>query len=242
MPSPIGHTLAGLTVGWLFEPDSGPAPQDAGPHPGLRKSAPAVHRRRDRVRAALALTPFAVACAAAAALPDADLLIPHFHRTASHSVTATLLILIVTAMVTGKVTRRPAWTLALALAGAHATHLLLDWLGTDRNPPAGLQIFWPFDSAFYISGWDIFPPVARGAIAARMLAINLNAAVWELVLMGPFAGAAWLLRRRRRSRVRTSVPDVQRRPSGAAADTAGISDRQGRRGAPSESRGRRRGR
>lgn len=177
MPSPIAHTLAGLTVGWLCDPLPEP------PRPSSSGSLRA------------ALTPFVLWCAALAALPDADLLIPHAHRTATHSLTATLVIFIIAASVTGKVTRSNVGRIALALAAAHATHLLLDWLGTDRNPPAGLQIFWPFDPAFYISGWDIFPPVARGRLSASMLAINANAAFWEVLLMGPIAFVAWTVRR-----------------------------------------------
>ena len=182
MPSPIGHTLAGLTVGWLSDPRAA-------------RSLPPDTTRTARLRASL--TPLVLWCAAVAALPDADLLIPHFHRTATHSVTATVLVLIIAAAVTGKVTRSATLKFAAALAAAHATHLLLDWLGTDRNPPAGLQMLWPFDRTFYISGWDVFPPVARGRISPQMIAVNAHAALWEVILMGPVAAAAWLYRRSR---------------------------------------------
>jgi membrane-bound metal-dependent hydrolase YbcI (DUF457 family) len=181
MPSPIGHTLAGLTVGWLADRDA------------LRPLPSAGATWTARVRASC--TPLVLWCAAMAALPDADLLIPHFHRTVTHSVTVTFLILIIAAAVTGKVTRPTALRIAVALAAAHSTHLLLDWLGTDRNPPAGLQMFWPFDDRFYISDWDIFPPVARGRISSRMIVINANAALWEIALMLPVAATAWVWRR-----------------------------------------------
>jgi membrane-bound metal-dependent hydrolase YbcI (DUF457 family) len=185
MPSPIGHTLAGLTVGWLADR------QAVQPRPaGANWTA----------RARASFTPLVLWCGAIAALPDADLLVPHFHRTVTHSIVVTFLILIIAAGVTGKVTRSVALRIGVALAAAHATHLLLDWLGTDRNPPAGLQMFWPFDDRFYISNWDIFPPVARGRISLRMIAINANAALWEIVLMLPVAAAAWVWRRSRSGR------------------------------------------
>jgi inner membrane protein len=177
MPSPIGHTLAGLAAGWLSEP----APPQSN-RTGLRSI----------------LTPFALWCAFVAAIPDADLLIPHFHRSASHSLTVTALILIIAVVVTGKVTRRRAWVFAAALAGAHASHLLLDWLGTDRFPPPGIQVFWPFSDRFYISGLDIFPPVERRLLRPEAIGINARAALWELLIMGPIAGIAWLVRNRRR--------------------------------------------
>jgi len=191
MPSPIGHTLAGLTVGWLSAP---------------RPRAP-VRRLAD------AFNPFVLWCAFVAAIPDADLLVPHFHRTASHSLTATAFILIIATAVTGKVTTRPVWQFALALAAAHATHLLLDWLGTDRFPPPGIQVFWPFKDQFYISGFDLFPPVERRLLRPEALAINARAAMWEALIMGPVAFAAWQVR-------------VRRRTTGAAAPTPGEARRR----------------
>jgi membrane-bound metal-dependent hydrolase YbcI (DUF457 family) len=180
MPSPIGHTLAGLAVGWLAEP----------------ARVQPCSRVRDL------LTRVALGCAAVAALPDADLLIPHAHRTATHSVTATALVFIITAAVTGKVTSRPGWRLALALAAAHGTHLLLDWLGTDPFPPPGLQLFWPFTDHFYISRVDIFPAVERRLLRPEAIAINARAAMWELLIMGPVAAASWAVKCRRDARSR----------------------------------------
>ena len=177
MPSPLGHALAGLTVGWLGDP------------------APA--RRSPWWKDAV--TSFAVGGALMAALPDADLLVPihHFHRTATHSLAATALILIMTAVVTGKVTGRPNWRLATMLATAQLTHLLMDWLGYDRNPPPGIQLFWPISRTYFISGWEWFPPTAREELSLYMVGVNAWAAVYETLAVGPFAALAWVLRRRR---------------------------------------------
>jgi membrane-bound metal-dependent hydrolase YbcI (DUF457 family) len=129
--------------------------------------------------------------AALAALPDIDLLLPYAHRSATHSVTATALVFIVAILVTGKVTRRSAWIVAVTLAAAHASHLLLDWLGTDRLPPFGLQAFWPFDNRFYISGVDFFPPVERRLLRPEAIGINARAALVEVTTMGTLAMLAW---------------------------------------------------
>lgn len=176
VPSPIGHLLAGLSVGWLSEPAPPPA-----------------ERRDPRP----ALTPFVLWCAAAAALPDADLIIPHFHRSATHSLTATVLVLIMAAGVTGKVTRSPGWVFAWAMAAAHGSHLLLDWLGTDRFPPPGIQALWPFSREFFISHVDLFPPVERRILRPEAFSVNAAAALTELLVLGPVALAAWSVRRRR---------------------------------------------
>ena len=172
MPSPIAHTLAGLSVGWIAQGDH---PMEGSP-------------TRD------ALSPLALWCAFIAAIPDADLVIPHFHRTATHSLTATALVFIVTAGVTGKVTGPAAWRLAAVLSAAQATHLVLDWLGTDRFPPSGIQVWWPFSQEFFISGLDVFPPIDRRLSRPGALAVNAYAGLWELVIMGPVAAAVWVVR------------------------------------------------
>jgi hypothetical protein len=118
-------------------------------------------------------------------------------------------LLIIVAAVTGKVTRRPAWAFAAALAAAHATHLLLDWLGTDRFPPPGLQMFWPFSDKFFYSGIDLFPPVERRLWRAEALGVNALAAFWELAIMGPVAAAAWVVRQRRRRTASGTQPKCE---------------------------------
>ena len=175
MPSPLGHALAGLAVGWLAEP----TPPRAG------------SRIRDT------LSPVVLWCAALSVLPDADLLVHNWHRTGTHSVTATALVFIVAMGVTGKVTTRSVWRLALVLAAAHGTHLLLDWLAMDPNPPSGIQLFWPFTGRFYISGLDIFPGTERRLLMPGALLLNARSAAWEVLLVGPIALAAWLVRRAR---------------------------------------------
>ena len=180
MPSPIGHALAGLTVGLLA--DQSPL------RPGTSSGT---------LRLVGAATPLALACAAVAALPDADLLIPGWHRTATHSVTATALVFILTIVVTGKVTGKPQWRWAAALAAAHATHLLLDWLAIDPRPPSGIQLFWPFSHEFFISRLDIFPGTERRIFRPGALALNARSAMRELLIMLPIAAAALWVRLRR---------------------------------------------
>jgi membrane-bound metal-dependent hydrolase YbcI (DUF457 family) len=226
MPSPIGHLLAGLTVGWLTEPRTQEVPTAGTGDDATPRTAEGLTTHHSDARA---LTPFVLWCAVVAALPDVDLLVPQFHRTATHSLTATLLILIITLAVTGKVTGAPAWRLAFALAGAHATHLLLDWLGADPSPPRGFELLWPFSGRFFISGLDLFPGTERRIASRAFVAVNLRAAIVELAVLGPCAVVAWWVRRKRRSRVPISVRDVPPRPFAGAAGTAGTSDRPGLR-------------
>ena len=216
MPSPVGHGLAGLAIALAGD--------------GASDSATF---RRALVR------PATLVCVALATLPDADLLIPGFHRRATHSIVATIAVTIVAIVVTGWVNRsrksqvashksevashksqvasrksqvashksevashksearlEVAWRVVFLCAAAHASHIVLDWLGADRSEPAGLQVLWPWSDRFFMSGWDVFPQIERRAIfSTNSMLINLNAFIWELLLTGPVVAIAWWLRR-----------------------------------------------
>ena len=163
MPTPIGHALAGLAVAWSVE-----RPNAAQP-----------------LGRALA-RPLTLVCIALAVLPDIDLLYPPMHRTATHSIGAAILVTIIAAGVTGWVTGRIAWRVALVCAAACASHMITDWLGADRNyAPYGIQMFWPFDKGWYISGWDVFLPVERrNPFSAATIRTNIAAAIREVVILG----------------------------------------------------------
>lgn len=180
MPSPIGHALAGAAICYLSVR-----------RPGWR---------------------IVVACAAAAALPDIDLLYLPAHRTLTHSLPVGILVTIIAAAVTGWV-RPPSdprptrvgqmsgtQLIGLAIGLAWTSHVLLDWLGADRNPPFGVQALWPFSDAWFFSGIDLFPGTERRSpLGARAMSINLRAAITELALMGPVAVVAWWWAVRRRT-------------------------------------------
>ena len=175
MPTPIGHALAGIAVAWSAESPTQPL------RPGRS-----------------CLRPLTLVCVALAVLPDADLLYPPIHRTVTHSISTTILVTIIAAAVTAWVTGRISWRIVLACAAAHASHLLTDWLGTDRSyAPFGIQMFWPFGSGWYMSGWDIFLRVERrDPFSWPTLQTNLAAALREILVLGPVMSAIWLVRRR----------------------------------------------
>src|SRR5262245_60666953 len=89
MPSTVGHALAGVAVAWTADLLPGNRP----------------YRPRPASAAERASGPLTLVCAVLAALPDADLLFG-VHRTATHSVGALALVIIVAAAVTERVTRQ----------------------------------------------------------------------------------------------------------------------------------------
>ena len=187
VPSPIGHALAGAAIAWSFRGASSTG-GSTGASTGWK---------------------LPVACAVCAALPDIDLLYMPTHRTATHSVPVAVLLTILAVIVTGWVNPIRDWAgrrfgvgtqtfvVGLACGLAWSSHILLDWLGADANPPYGVQAFWPFSDTWFYSGVDVFPGTQRrNPLSMRAMLINVRAAVWETVLMGSIAAAAWWFRRR----------------------------------------------
>jgi len=193
MPSPIGHAIAGTAVAW---------------------TADIVDGRRSSGR-------LLTTCALLATTADLDLIWPPFHRQATHSLIAVLMVFIIAAAVTGRVTDLRAtrfggqarWRVALVCAIAYGTHLLLDWLAVDKFPPAGIQLLWPFVRRYFISGWDLFAQTERrDLLAPASIDQNVRAVAQELLILAPIAAALWLVRKKALARL---PPEMSRRDHAA---------------------------
>lgn len=178
MPSPVGHILTGFAIALAAAPADPVVPSRTSPRPR-------------------SLFPLAVSCAALAALPDLDLLLAGTHRTASHSLVAVAVITLAAAAIARRASLPYAGRIALLCGSAYASHLLLDWLGTDnQNPPFGVQLFWPIER-WYISGWNLFRSTERRQIfSSATIAYNLRTLVQEVGLLLPVLAATWFVRRR----------------------------------------------
>jgi inner membrane protein len=170
MPSPIGHTIAGF-CGLLL------APKGAIPKPPLNTL---------------------LASVVLANLPDIDIL-PGlflgnpaiFHRQGTHSIAASILVGILVSILSrwnrasAKFIRLGVWATAL-----YFSHIVLDLLVTDPSPPRGLQLFWPFSDAYFISpitvfgGFNYFNP-EMGMLRSILRANNLITVLREIALMMP---------------------------------------------------------
>jgi membrane-bound metal-dependent hydrolase YbcI (DUF457 family) len=172
MPSPVAHGLAGLTVQVLL------ARQD--------------RERLDPARAAVIV--------AAALAPDLDLLLrlvdgQNHHQGPSHSVGAAVL----AALAAGALWLARGWARPFSLAAgvglAWLSHVGLDYLSNDTNPPIGLMALWPLSSAYFKSPWPLFLDIGR-TLEWATLRNNLLAAAWESAVLGPLVWLAWRVRRR----------------------------------------------
>jgi membrane-bound metal-dependent hydrolase YbcI (DUF457 family) len=180
MPSPVGHALAGLSVAWASDLISG------GP---ARPAASRTARWLDHAGGWLPVT-----AALLGAAPDLDLFVG-VHRTATHSLTAALLVGIAAAAV-ARQKNLPAARIGIVCALAWGSHLLLDWLGVDTMTPRGIQLLWPFSRSFFISGWDLFAGTQRiQMLTSRAMRQNAMAISREVAVFTPILFALWLAAR-----------------------------------------------
>lgn len=172
MPSPLGHALAGLATGFLVA-GRGSQP-DRGP------------RWLGRLEGQAVLFA-AVACA-----PDLDLIVGT-HNGPTHSIGAAVLAGLAVF----------AWTrstrLAVAVAAAYSSHVLLDWFNQDDSPPLGVMALWPFSREHFMSPWPLLPAVSRRYWLPGFWWHTFKVALLELAVFGTFAAVVWWRRVRARS-------------------------------------------
>jgi LexA-binding, inner membrane-associated putative hydrolase len=144
---------------------------------------------------------FGLLCAALGMLPDADLLVG-MHSRQTHSVGAALIVTALAAVAWPRWRRSvdpdapSRWLFALACGAAWATHIVLDWLGSDTTPPIGVMALWPFSSAFYQSDLHWFAAITRRYWRPEFVDMNLRAALRELWVLVPILVAVGWLRAR----------------------------------------------
>ena len=189
MPSPLGHGLGGMALGWLIAP------------------------RLGRGVAVASVTYAAIGIA-----PDFDLLVGS-HSTYTHSVGAVAIVF----MAAWAISKRPR--VAAAIAAAWASHLLLDWLGSDTSPPIGIMALWPFSREHYQSSFYVFDAISRRYwLPEQFVWSNLRAAAREVLILGPVAGISYWISRCRHPGP-TSGRGAPHPPSGGAGDMDGTSGR-----------------
>ena len=93
---------------------------------------------------------------------------------------------------------RSPLALVAACAATYGSHLLLDWIGRDTNPPLGIMALWPFSREYYMSPVSLLEPVSRRFQWEYFWSHNLRVVGFEVLLFGAMAMAAYLWRGRTR--------------------------------------------
>lgn len=142
----------------------------------------------------MATWPGAILLAALGMAADLDFLWGA-HRTYTHTLGACLLILLAAMAITPS--SEPRLLTGAACGAAYASHLLLDWLGSDTSVPIGIMALWPFSSDFYQSSLELFLTTERRYWLPQFWSINLAAAIREIGILVPIAAVVYWIRRRK---------------------------------------------
>jgi len=170
MPSPLGHSLGALAVGWLVA--------------GRSAAAPGWWRQ------------VAILVAVGIA-PDLDLLWGR-HSMETHSLGAAVLIATLAAWQRWPVasSRGVIW---FAVALVWLSHPMLDALARDTSAPIGVMAFWPFSDAHMQTGLSVFGPISRRYWRDDFWSVNASSALREVLVLGPVLAIVllgnWLNRR-----------------------------------------------
>ena len=169
MPSPVGHSLAAVAVGWIV----------ARPAPVGRALAVQVG-----ILVGVALS------------PDLDLLVGR-HSRETHSVGAGVVVASIAAIMRWPVAQ-DRWRIFLAVLLAYLSHPLLDALSRDTSSPFGVMAFWPFSSVHFTTGLNLFMPIWRRWWVSGFLSHTIIAVSREIAIMAPIAWLVWWRRSERR--------------------------------------------
>jgi inner membrane protein len=185
MPSPVGHSLAGL-IAYQIAPEIG----------GMA---------RGRVIALYLV---------AANAPDLDF-IPglmvgdpnRFHHGVSHSSGLAILFAIVVTLLLRLRQGEWRWKQFLVLLGLYLSHLILDYFAEDNSPPYGVPFFWPASGAYYMSPVSLFSDIHRSNATADFFpslfsAHNLWSVSVECLVLLPLLLIAHALMKRMRTGTR----------------------------------------
>jgi membrane-bound metal-dependent hydrolase YbcI (DUF457 family) len=173
MPSPLGHALGAL----------------------------AVHALTARDAAELRAGGRALLLVGVALAPDLDLVFRfvdgrNHHNNETHSLGAAVLAAVAAALVARWFGRAGAARLGVAAGLAWLSHVFLDLLNRDINPPIGVMALWPLSCDHFKLPWPILAAIGR-RLTWESLWHNALAVAWEAVLLGALLVVVW--RRRARS-------------------------------------------
>lgn len=199
MPSPVGHSLAGLAISRLWHPSRSPKPPD---------------------------WPSAFAIVVAANLPDIDTLFYFLgdrsatfgwlaHRGPLHSLGAAVIIAALVFVVLRPNGVRFAGRWACLLGTVYASHIFLDYFNADTGRPYGVPMFWPISGAYHISPVTIFLNIEWRDTSTWISWHHLTAVIIEVAVLLPLV----LIRRPRTGSPATTI----QAPAHSMPDTPDIS-------------------
>lgn len=196
MSSPVGHTLAGLSICFLY----GALCSRIGGSGKLKKFCIKYSLK------GLIFVAF-VAC-----LPDIDFVpgifigdINYFHHQGIHSlsfaIVLSFLILLISRM--RKTEQSLGWGLISLLL--IISHLVIDWLTIDKSLPFGIRLLWPFSGKYFYFQNAFLPYNVRSVSVASVFNVhNLRVVLSELAIYMPLMIISYFLYKMARKQCRKS--------------------------------------
>ncbi len=166
MPSPVGHSLASIAVGWAV-------------------NRPAKPWRELLIQSAT-LTAIGIS-------PDLDILWGR-HSRETHSLGAALIVATIAMWWRWPVGEESRPRIFLAALLAYFIHPVLDTLAIDSDPPLGVMLWWPFSSGFVHSAHAFFDPISRYWHESWTWPHNFTAGMHEFLMIAPFTLLVGILR------------------------------------------------
>jgi len=123
-----------------------------------------------------------------------------FHRGPTHSFTFAVVWGALVWLIVRRFSARPL-TIAIASTLFYASHLVLDYLGSDTRAPFGVPLFWPFSGEHYVHASPIFGGIKHGVpgdslqmvIAQVFSPHNFKALGLEILMTLPIVLVCWVL-------------------------------------------------
>jgi inner membrane protein len=131
-------------------------------------------------------------------LADADFFVAYYskhpvlqHHYFTHSIFFALLIGLTMYLVLRALRKSHPLRTAMILTAVYGTHLLLDYFTNDGSRPIGIPLLWPLSHKHFIAPVEFFLSIHRGSMDVLFGPHNFKALLREILILGPFAVAAY---------------------------------------------------
>lgn len=176
MPTPIGHSLAGLSI-YFF---SG--------------------KKAGSLRDLWGFIPFFIATLAADLdfIPGLIIGEPNrYHHGITHSIITSLLFALIFSLIFGLgASLRGRF---LIFSSLFFSHILLDYFSLDTGFPYGIPLFWPLSDKYFYPDMPVFLDIQRESLGNLLFSYhNWLAVLRELLILGPVAVLSFIYNQRRR--------------------------------------------
>jgi len=178
MPTPIGHSLFALSAVMI------------------RKGQPLEKRDLGLIVVSMTL----------ANLPDIDFTpmlvygfraVSMFHQAYTHNLGFCLIGSIVSALIAAKLMHKRFFELFPFFFILVFSHIILDAMGNDTNPPCGVQLLWPLVDRHFMLPFPVFIGIAKSSARELFSLWNLMAVGLECVIFLPILGLVSFLNYKR---------------------------------------------